>query len=75
MRVRRTLRGLLPLLPQPLCWLRAWLDGFWRMLGVDDALRRSLGPSRHDRSGTRLFALMANRAIDPRSTLSAAQLV
>ncbi len=28
---------------------RAWLDGFWRMLGVNDALRGSLGPSRHDR--------------------------
>ena len=28
---------------------RAWLDGFWRMLGVNDALRGLLGPSRHDR--------------------------
>ncbi|MBB1503169.1 transposase, partial [Propioniciclava sp. MC1683] len=50
------------------------LDGLWRMLGVDDALRKALGPRRFTTDVERvLFALVANRAIDPMSKLSAAE--
>jgi hypothetical protein len=50
------------------------LDGLWRALGVDGALRRVLGPRRFTTDVERvLFALVANRAIDPMSKLSAAE--
>ncbi|WP_300083052.1 IS1634 family transposase [Propioniciclava sp.] len=50
------------------------LDGLWHTLGVDDALKRALGPRRFTTDVERvLFALVANRAIDPRSKLSAAE--
>lgn len=50
------------------------LDGLWRMLGVDDALRKALGPRRFTTDVERvLFALVANRCVDPMSKLSAAE--
>ncbi len=52
-------------------WL---LDGLWRQLGVDTALRQVLGGRRFTTDVERvLFALGANRAVDPRSKLSAAE--
>ncbi|MCA1679904.1 MAG: hypothetical protein LC790_14295 [Actinobacteria bacterium] len=55
--------------------LGAWLlDGLWRMLGVDRALSGVLGPRRFKTDVERvLFALVANRALDPASKLAAAQ--
>jgi transposase len=50
------------------------LDGLWQALGVDAALRKVLGPRRFTTDVERvLFALVANRAIDPMSKLSAAE--
>lgn len=50
------------------------LDGLWRALGVDEALRKVLGARRFTTDVERvLFALVANRAIDPMSKLSAAE--
>lgn len=50
------------------------LDGLWRALRVDEALRRVLGPRRFTTDVERvLFALVANRAVDPMSKLSAAE--
>ncbi len=50
------------------------LDGLWRMLGVDDALKRALGSRRFTTDVERvLFALVANRALDPCSKLAAAE--
>jgi hypothetical protein len=50
------------------------LDGLWQALGVDTALRKVLGPRRFTTNVERvLFALAANRAIDPMSKLSAAE--
>ena len=52
-------------------WL---LDGLWRQLGVDRALRQVLGGRRFTTDVERvLFALVANRAVDPRSKLAAAE--
>ena len=53
----------------------AWLlDGLWRALGVDRALGRVLGPRRFGTDVERvLFALVANRALDPCSKLAAAE--
>ena len=52
------------------------LDGLWRQLGVDTALRRVLGSRRFTTDVERvLFALVANRAIDPASKLAAAEWV
>ncbi len=52
-------------------WL---LDGLWRRLGVDTALRQVLGGRRFTTDVERvLFALVANRCVDPRSKLSAAE--
>jgi transposase len=52
-------------------WL---LDGLWQRLGVADALRGVLGGRRFTTAVERvLFALVANRAIDPMSKLSAAE--
>src|SRR3954452_7588461 len=49
------------------------LDALWRQLGVDVALRKVLGPRRFSTDVERvLFALVANRAIDPASKLAAA---
>jgi transposase len=50
------------------------LDGLWQALGVDAALRKVLGPRRFTTDVERvLFALAANRAVDPMSKLSAAE--
>lgn len=50
------------------------LDGLWRALEIDTALRKVLGPRRFTTDVERvLFALVANRAIDPMSKLSAAE--
>jgi transposase len=50
------------------------LDGLWRALGVDAALRKVLDPRRFTTDVERvLFALVANRAVDPMSKLSAAE--
>jgi transposase len=50
------------------------LDGLWRALDVDTALRNVLGPRRFTTDVERvLFALVANRAIEPMSKLSAAE--
>ena len=50
------------------------LDGLWRALDVDAALRKVLGPRRFTTDIERvLFALVANRAIEPMSKLSAAE--
>jgi hypothetical protein len=52
------------------------LDALWRALGVDTALRRVLGARRFTTDVEPvLFALVANRAIDPMSKLSAAEWV
>jgi transposase len=52
-------------------WL---LDGLWRRLGVADALAGVLGRRRFTTDVERvLFALVANRAVDPMSKLSAAE--
>jgi hypothetical protein len=52
------------------------LDALWRALGVDTALRRVLGARRFTTDVEQvLFALVANRAIDPMSKLSAAEWV
>ena len=49
-------------------------DGLWRALGVDTALRRVLGTRRFTTDVERvLFALVANRAVDPASKLAAAE--
>ncbi len=52
------------------------LDGLWRQLGVDSALRGVLGPRRFSTDVERvLFALVANRCVDPASKLAAAEWV
>jgi transposase len=53
----------------------AWLlDGLWKALDVDTALRKVLGGRRFTTDVERvLFALVANRAIDPASKLAAAE--
>jgi transposase len=53
----------------------AWLlDGLWRQLGVDAALAKVLGGRRFSTDVERvLFALVANRAIDPMSKLATAE--
>jgi hypothetical protein len=53
----------------------AWLlDGLWKALGVDSALRQVLGGRRFGTDVERvIFALVANRAIDPASKLAAAE--
>jgi hypothetical protein len=49
------------------------LDGLWRALEIDTALRKVLGPRRFTTDMERVcFALVANRAIEPMSKLSAA---
>ena len=55
----------------------AWLlDGIWRALGVDRALGGVLGARRFTTDVERvLFALVANRALDPSSKLAAAEWV
>ncbi|MDR2974182.1 MAG: hypothetical protein LBV00_05640, partial [Propionibacteriaceae bacterium] len=52
-------------------WL---LDGLWRRLEIGDAIRQVVGPRRFSTDVERVvFALMANRAVDPMSKLSAAE--
>jgi transposase len=52
-------------------WL---LHGLWRQLGIDTALRQQLGPRRFTTDVERvLFALVANRALDPGSKLAATE--
>jgi len=53
----------------------AWLlDGLWRQLGVDVALAKVLGGRKFTTDVERvLFALVANRAIDPMSKLATAE--
>ena len=53
----------------------AWLlDGLWKQLGIDAALRKLLGPRRFSTDVERvLFALVANRALDPSSKLAASE--
>jgi len=52
-------------------WL---LDGLWKRLEVDRALRKVLGARRFTTDVERvLFALVANRALDPASKLAAAE--
>jgi len=52
-------------------WL---LEGLWQRLGVAGALRQVLGGRRFTTAVERvLFALVANRAVDPMSKLSAAE--
>src|SRR3954468_25080691 len=53
----------------------AWLlDALWKQLGVDRALRGVLGARRFTMDVERvLFALVANRALDPCSKLAAAE--
>ncbi|MGH3452677.1 MAG: IS1634 family transposase [Haloechinothrix sp.] len=53
----------------------AWLlDGLWRQLGVDRALVKVLGGRRFSTDVERvLFAMVANRAIDPMSKLATAE--
>src|SRR3954449_13502769 len=53
----------------------AWLlDALWKQLGVDRALRGVLGARRFSTDVERvLFALVANRALDPGSKLAAAE--
>lgn len=54
-------------------WL---LDGLWKMLGVDRALADVLGSRRFSTDVERiLFALVANRALDPLSKLAASEWV
>ncbi len=55
----------------------AWLlDGLWRQLGVDTALAKVLGGRRFSTDVERiLFAMVANRAIDPMSKLATAEWV
>src|SRR3954470_1972408 len=54
-------------------WL---LDALWKQLGVDRALRGVLGARRFSTDVERvLFALVANRALDPCSKLAAAEWV
>ena len=57
--------------PMGVAWL---LDGLWHQLGVDTALATVLGGRRFTTDVERvLFALVANRAIDPASKLAAAE--
>ncbi|MEZ5298037.1 MAG: IS1634 family transposase [Ilumatobacteraceae bacterium] len=57
--------------PMGVAWL---LDGLWRQLGVDRALATVLGGRKFTTDVERvLFALVANRAIDPASKLAAAE--
>jgi len=50
------------------------LDGLWRRLGIDAALRRLLKGKRRDQAAERvLFALVASRALAPSSKLAAAR--
>src|SRR2546421_5484285 len=53
----------------------AWLlDGLWTQLGVGEALRAAVGGRRFTTDVERvIFALVANRAIDPASKLAAAE--
>ena len=57
--------------PMGAAWL---LGGLWRQLGVDTALAKVLGHRKFTTDVERvLFALVANRAIDPASKLAAAE--
>lgn len=52
------------------------LDALWHRLGIDDAMRGLLAGRRRDAAAERvLFALTANRALEPSSKLAAARWV
>jgi transposase len=52
------------------------LDGVWRRLGIDEVIRRLLAGRRRDPEVERvLFALVANRALEPLSKLAATRWV
>ena len=55
----------------------AWLlDGLWRQLGIDKAITALVGGRRRDVDVERvLFALVANRALQPSSKLAASEWV
>ena len=56
------------------CWA---LDGLWRRLGLDELVRRALAGRRCDPTAVErvLFALVANRALDPCSKLASTRWV
>lgn len=57
--------------PVGVAWL---LDGLWSQLGVDDALAKALGGRRFTTAVERVvFAMVADRAIDPASKLATAE--
>ena len=59
--------------PAGVAWL---LDGLWRQLGVDTALGKVLGGRKFTTAVERvIFAMVANRAIDPMSKLATAEWV
>jgi hypothetical protein len=57
--------------PAGVAWL---LDGLWRQLGVDTALGKVLGGRKFTTAVERvIFAMVANRALDPMSKLATAE--
>jgi hypothetical protein len=63
-----------PVLPGSVAFGGPWLlDQLWQRLGIGAILTAQLGKTRRDAAAERvLFALVANRALDPSSKLAAA---